>query len=108
MRKTIILVLMAFFATLAHSNESIMSEDIVNFEAPCYNTTVLFNALKKTYKESPIIIGKATDEAGSTMSFWINPIEASWTIVATKNDLSCIIGSGTHFKIMPNTKSLSL
>jgi len=108
MKKTIILMLVAFFAPLSYSNESTASEGVVNFQAPCYNTTALLNALKNTYKESPIIMGKATDKAESTMSLWSNPIENSWTIVATKNNLSCIIGSGTNLKIMPNKKLLSL
>ena len=108
MKKTIILLLMAFIATLAHSNQSTMSEDIVTFEAPCYNTKVLFDTLKKNYKESPILVGKTDDVAKSTMSLWINSLENSWTIVATKGDLSCVIGTGTHFKIMPNKKSSSL
>jgi hypothetical protein len=108
MKQTIIILLMALASPLIHSKETVVSEEIVTFEAPCYTTTELFSSLKELYKESPIIIGKATDEAGSTMSFWINPIKLSWTIIATKGNLSCVIGSGTHFKIMPNKKSLSL
>jgi hypothetical protein len=53
-------------------------------------------------------MGKADDVAKSTMSLWINSLENSWSIVATKGDLSCVVGSGTHFKIMPNKKSLSI
>jgi hypothetical protein len=85
-----------------------VSEEIVTVQMPCYNTKVLFDALKKNYKESPILIGKADDIAKSTMSLWINSLENSWTIVATKGDLSCVVGTGTHFKVMPNKKSLSL
>lgn len=99
---------MALLAPLVHSEESMVTEEIVNFEVPCYNSKVLFNTLKKTYKESPVLLGKADDVAGSTMTLWVNPIEDNWTIVATKGDLSCVIGTGTHFKVMPNKKSLSL
>jgi hypothetical protein len=42
------------------------------------------------------------------MTLWVNPVEDNWTIVATKGDLSCVVGSGTHFKVMPNKKSLSV
>ena len=107
MKKTIIL-LMALLAPLVYSNEPAVSEEIVTVQMPCYNTKVLFDALKKNYKESPILIGKADDIAKSTMSLWINSLENSWTIVATKGDLSCVVGTGTHFKVMPNKKSLSL
>ena len=106
--KTSIILLMALLASLAHAEESVMSEEIVNIELPCYNTIVLFNTLKKNYKESPILIGKADDVAKSTMSLWVNPIDGNWTIIATKGDLSCVVGTGTHFKVMPNKKSLSL
>ena len=107
MKQTIIL-LMALLAPLVHSEESVVTEEIVTIEIPCYNSKVLFNALKKNYKESPILIGNADDVAKSTMTLWVNPIEDNWTIVATKGDLSCVVGTGTHFKIMPNKKSLSL
>ena len=106
--KTIIIPLMVFFASLAYSEESVMSEEIVNIEMPCYNTTLLFNTLKKNYKESPILMGKADDVAKSTMTLWVNPIDDNWTIIATKGDLSCVVGTGTHFKVMPNKKSLSV
>jgi hypothetical protein len=107
MKQTIIL-LMALLAPLVYSNEPAVSEEIVTVQMPCYNTKVLFDTLKKNYKESPILMGKADDVAKSTMSLWINSLENSWSIVATKGDLSCVVGSGTHFKIMPNKKSLSI
>jgi len=107
MKQTIIL-LMALLAPLVHSEESAVSEEVVNIQLPCYNTKVLFDTLKKNYKESPILVGKADDVAKSTMTLWVNPLEDNWTIVATKGDLSCVVGTGTHFKVMPNKKSLSI
>ena len=107
MKQTIIL-LMALLAPLVHSNEPDVSEEIVNIQLPCYNTKVLFDMLKKNYKESPILVGKTDDVAKSTMTLWVNPVEDNWTIVATKGDLSCVVGIGTHFKVMPNKKSLSV
>ena len=106
--KTIIILLMALSASLTCAEESVVSEEIVNIQLPCYNTKVLFDTLKKNYKESPILIGKADDVAKSTMTLWVNPIDDNWTIVATKGDLSCVVGTGTHFKVMPNKKSLSV
>jgi hypothetical protein len=108
MKKTIIIFVMALFAPLIHSSATNVSEEIVNFEAPCYNTKVLLDALKNNYKETPIVVGKANDIAGSTMTLWVNPLNDSWTIVATKKDLSCVIGTGTHFKIMPMKKSINI
>jgi hypothetical protein len=106
--KTIIILLMALSASLTYAEESVVSEEIVNIQLPCYNTKVLFDTLKKNYKESPILVGKADDVAKSTMTLWVNPIDDNWTIVATKGDLSCVVGTGTHFKVMPNKKSLSV
>lgn len=99
---------MALFAPLLHSSSLDVTEEIVKFEAPCYDTSVLLTALKDTYKEVPVIMGKADDIAESTMSIWTNPTDKSWTIVATKKNLSCVIGTGTHFKIIPIKKSLNL
>ena len=107
MKQTIIL-LMALLAPLVHSEEPEVSEEIVAIEIPCYNSKVLFNALKKNYKESPILIGKANDVAESTMTLWLNPVEDNWTIVATKGEISCVVGTGTDFKVIPNKKSLSI
>lgn len=80
--------------------------DILTFEAPCYHTKTLFDTLKKNYKESPIIAGSTSDVAGSTMSLWMNPVENSWTIVATKDDLSCVIGVGSDFKVIQLRRNL--
>ena len=68
------------------------------------NTKELFKSLGEKYKELPLLTGKATDEAKSTLSVWMNPIDKNWTIVATKNDLSCIVGIGTDIKLI-NYKS---
>ena len=99
---------MSLSVSLTYAEESGVSEEIVNIQLPCYNTKVLFDMLKKNYKESPILVGKADDIAKSTMTLWVNPVDDNWTIVATKGDLSCVVGTGTHFKVMPNKKSLSV
>ncbi len=35
------------------------------------------------------------------MSIWVNPATKSWSIVATKEKLSCIIGVGENFEFIP-------
>ena len=47
----------------------------------------------------PLLTGKATDIARSTLSVWMNPTDKNWTIVATTQDISCIIGMGTDIKL---------
>jgi hypothetical protein len=83
-------------------------EEVVQIELPCYNTTKLFKSLRENYKELPLLTGKADDEAGSTMSLWLNPVDNDWTIIATKNDLSCVVGLGTDMKIIPTRKGTSI
>ena len=48
----------------------------------------------------PLLTGKATDIARSTLSVWMNPTDKNWTIVATTKDISCIIGMGTDIKLI--------
>lgn len=82
---------------------SVLASDstVIKAEIPCYETDSLFNTLKKDYKEIPIVYGLTNDMAESTMSLWTNPTNKSWTIVATKGDVSCVVGAGTDFKFMP-------
>jgi hypothetical protein len=106
--KHYLISLMALFAPLTFSEEVTTPKEIVTYEAMCYDTKILFNGLKITHKEYPILAGKADDVAQSTMSLWIHPRENNWTIVATKGNLSCVIGSGTDFKLMPYKKNSSV
>lgn len=76
--------------------------DSITVEFPCFESKQLFKDLRERYKEYPIIVGKTSDKAESTMSLWVHPIENTWTIVATIDELSCVVGNGTHFKIFSN------
>jgi hypothetical protein len=86
--------------------QTIRAEEAVTYAAQCFETSALFNELKTKYKETPIILGIASDEAKSTMSFWINPSNGSWSIIATKKDTSCIIGTGVDLTIVPKGTSI--
>jgi hypothetical protein len=76
-------------------------DEIVNARLECYNTERVFTELQKTYKEAPILLGKTSDQAKSTMTLWINTTTKSWTIIATKDTLSCIVGAGTDVELTP-------
>lgn len=107
MKSIYVAIVLACIVPLAvSSDEQRGEEDILTFEAPCYDTNTLFGTLKKQHKEAPIITGLASDVAGSTMSLWINTSDNTWTIVATKNDLSCVIGVGTDFKVIQLRRNL--
>jgi hypothetical protein len=80
--------------------QSKAATEVLTFKAVCNDTKVITDNLIKRYREIPLIFGNAEDEAKSTMSFWINLKNKSWSIVATKDNISCIIGTGTDLKII--------
>ena len=53
----------------------------------------------KTFNEVPIAKGYTDDIAGTLMTVWLNKDDNSWTILATKDKTSCIIGYGKNFKL---------
>ena len=84
------------------------SEEVVTTEITCYDTDTLFKTLKETYYEYPIALGMTNDKAKSTTTIWVSPRNKSWTIVATKQSISCIIGAGTEFELIPYKKETTL
>lgn len=89
---------------LASNSYSQEMKDKVEIELPCYDSTALFKTLRENHKEMPIMMGKAGDGVKSIVSIWINPIDNNWTIIATKNDLSCVVGLGNDMKLVPYKK----
>lgn len=78
--------------------------EILTNEMMCEKTSIVVDGLKKEYGEIPVVLGKSDDIANSVMSLWTNPKTDSWTIVATKDEVSCIVGSGQNLKIIPYNK----
>jgi len=98
LKLTYLLVIISLgLSTNSHSQPV---EESISIDLPCYNTQEIFKSLREKYKEFPVMSGKASDEANSVVSIWMNPIDNNWTIVATKNDLSCVVGMGTDIKIL--------
>jgi len=95
--KKLYLLLFAMCMGTTHAQEQLGS---VESTLPCFETKTLFKSLRETYRESPIIMGKADDGAKSTMSLWMHPVDNTWTIVSTKEKLSCVVGVGTDFKLV--------
>jgi hypothetical protein len=95
---------------LGISNVSCSQEivEAIKVDLPCYNTTELFKSLRENYKELPIVTGTASDVAESTVTIWMDPVEKSWTIVSTKNNLSCIVGLGTDIKLLSYRKGTTI
>ena len=100
-----IIYLMMVCAVILPSNSySQELKDTIEVDFPCYESTELFKILREKYKEMPFMMGKAGDAANSTVSVWMNPVDNNWTIVATKNDLSCVVGMGDNMKLVPYKK----
>ena len=91
-----------FFISMA---SDIFAKDDKNIEGiiiemPCYETSDLIKTLTSKFKEKPVLIGKVEDQAGSMMSFWVNDSEKSWTIISTKDEVSCVVGYGKNLNVI--------
>ena len=103
--KTIYLLIgMVCTGLLPNNSYSQEIKDSTEIELSCYDSTELFKTLREKFKEMPFMVGKAGDAAKSTVSIWLNPVDNNWTIVATKKDLSCIVGLGDDMKLVPYKK----
>ena len=80
----------------------------ISVNLPCYNTKEIFKSLREKYKELPFMTGQVGDEASSIVSIWLNPVDNNWTILATKKDLTCVVGVGTDMKIIPYKKGTDI
>jgi hypothetical protein len=81
-------------------------QDKIDVTMFCYDTDRLFKLLNSDYKELPLFMGNADDIAESTMSLWVSKNGNSWTIVSTKNDTSCVVGSGKNLQVVRSGKSV--
>lgn len=78
--------------------------ELVSRDMFCADTKVIVKELREKFKEVPVVTGKADDEAQSIMTIWLNPVDETWTIVATNKDYSCIIGVGQKLKVIDYAK----
>ena len=101
MKAIYLLIGMVFIGPHLSNSQELKKQDSIKIEFPCYNTTLLFKELRETHREHPILLGTTEDAAKSKTSFWWQPITNEWTIVVTKDDLSCIMGFGKDLKIIP-------
>ena len=81
-------------------------KDTIKVNFPCYDTKELFKSIRENYDEVPFIFGKSDDVAESTFSMWMSPVNKTFTLIATIEDYSCVVGSGHDFKIVPKDLAL--
>lgn len=93
--------------TLLYATTSISGE-LISRDMYCDDTKTITQELRDKYKEIPVVAGKADDVAGSLMSLWTNPLNDTWTIVATKDDYSCIVGAGDKLKVIDYKRKKSV
>jgi hypothetical protein len=89
-----LILLIALYAGTAQAGE------LATREMYCDDTKTITKELRDKYNEIPVIIGKTDDVAESVMTFWTNPTENTWTILATNKDFSCIVGTGSKLTII--------
>ena len=104
MKLTYLLIGMAFIAPQASKAQ----EFVLEAKLLCNETTAVITALKKDFKEVPFLLGRAGDDSKSIMSLWINPTTKSWTILATKNDVTCVVGVGDKLELIPHKDTIKL
>jgi hypothetical protein len=76
---------------------------LIEVTAFCDDTTSIFSTLSKV-NEIPIAIAQAEDVAGSKVLLWVNPVQETWTLTATKDKTTCVVGYGSNFKLIIPTK----
>ena len=97
-----LLLILLFVPTLSIAGEKITTQLF------CDDTLTIVKVLKDTHHEEPFLLGIANDVAESLMTFWLNPITKSWTIVATKDDISCIVGVGNKIQVIPLKRKINI
>ena len=102
------LLLVIISLGLSTNSHSQPIEESISVDLPCYNTKEIFKSLREKYKEFPVMTGSVSDEANSVISLWLNPVDNKWTILATKKDLTCVVGVGIDMKIVPYKKGTSI
>jgi len=106
LKLTYLLVIISLGLSINSYSQEI--EESISIDLPCYNTKEIFKSLREKYRELPLMTGSASDEANSVVSLWLNPVDNNWTILATKKDLTCVVGMGTDMKILPYKKGTSI
>jgi hypothetical protein len=77
----------------------------IKIDAYCDDTDRIFSALTMM-KEIPIAIAQANDVAESKVLLWVDPTKESWTLTASKDKVTCVIGYGSAFNlIIPRKKN---
>jgi hypothetical protein len=105
MKKNITFGLICLVSLLVLADTKKEKADVVPIEMYCFTSDQVGKALQK-FGEVPVAIGLAYDLADSTMSLWSNPGTGSWTLVATKDNTSCILGTGNSLKLLKYGKQV--
>lgn len=75
-------------------------ESQVNTRFYCNTTKIIFDTLRREYKEEPMVYGRGATQESTIMSLWINPVNGTWTIVVSTADKTCVVAGGVDIKIV--------
>lgn len=102
------MVCLGLLASNSYSQQDpVEVKQMLRVDLPCFDSKKVFQSLLKEFNERPLIYGKANDLANSKVSIWFNSKDKSWTILATVDDTTCLIGSGTDLVVVPKEFSSS-
>lgn len=93
--KFLILCLLASFSKLSYSQVTYKKE------ITCGKTEIVFTILLGKFQEKPILYGKSSEQAETTIALWMSP-DKTFTITSTIDNVTCILESGTDLLPMKN------
>jgi hypothetical protein len=95
MKKILVAVLIAPLIYIG----MVYAQEQQQFKIPCGDTKTMFSQLRTEHGEEPFIYGKEFVYPTDAMSIWVNPKNLSWSILLTRGNKTCLIGTGTNFTI---------
>lgn len=83
---------------LTGSANAQMEIGTVNVPFKCFDTKSVFTFLNDEFKEQPITTLKSVEKE-VIFSLWVNKKENTWTLLTTRQNITCIIALGNEFLI---------
>ena len=76
------------------------AQNSVNLSKPvaCFPTLTLLSALKETYNEEPIVMGKHGLYEDTVTAVYVNPAVGTYTVIEMNKTMACLISIGTELR----------
>jgi hypothetical protein len=93
MKHAFLSLLLASLASNVHAQEE------QTFKSYCDKTEKIFNELRTSMGEQPLLGGRGPEGSTGIMTLWVNPSTRSWTILVTYPEKTCVIGGGSNITL---------